>query len=488
MVTAASQIETSEPLLLSPSDLREAITELQEYHAIYAPLFTRREQREWAELYLRGLVSPDIGRKSIEPMILAIKGVDGNTIRAVQQFTGAGGWDDGIILKRHWQEVQVTLGEDDGVLVTDGSDFRKQGIESVGVKRQYCGELGKRANCQAGVFLGYVSSKGYTLLDRRLYLPEEWITGPEYAERRKKCGIPKDIDFQTKNELAWNMIESVHREGTLRCRWATFDEAFGRDTAFLDRIAGIKLWYLAEVPKDTQVWMDRPRTEIPAWKGRGPKPQRPIIVEGQPPARTVTEIAESLPPGLWIRHLIKEGSKGPMMADFVSLRVVGMRDSLPGPDVWLVLRRSLATGEIKFISATPLLILRSPHWYGSAACAGPLRPASRRGSNTLAWETTKSERGKDGITTWPFVFWLIISWCGSSISIKKTPVLTLPQTILLLSVVLPRPDFDLNWVIDVITYRQERNLAAYQSHRRSRLERLCPEAATNDPGNTNLSL
>jgi SRSO17 transposase len=348
MVTAASQIETSEPLLLSPSDLREAITELQEYHAIYAPLFTRREQREWAELYLRGLVSPDIGRKSIEPMILAIKGVDGNTIRAVQQFTGAGGWDDGIILKRHWQEVQVTLGEDDGVLVTDGSDFRKQGIESVGVKRQYCGELGKRANCQAGVFLGYVSSKGYTLLDRRLYLPEEWITGPEYAERRKKCGIPKDIDFQTKNELAWNMIESVHREGTLRCRWATFDEAFGRDTAFLDRIAGIKLWYLAEVPKDTQVWMDRPRTEIPAWKGRGPKPQRPIIVEGQPPARTVTEIAESLPPGLWIRHLIKEGSKGPMMADFVSLRVVGMRDSLPGPDVWLVLRRSLATGEIKF--------------------------------------------------------------------------------------------------------------------------------------------
>lgn len=67
-------------------------------------------------------------------------------------------------------------------------------------------------------------------------------------------------------------------------------------------------------------------------------------------------------------------------------------------------------------------------------------------------------------------------------------MLTLPQTILLLSVVLPRPDFDLNWVIDVITYRQERNLAAYQSHRRSRLERLCPEAATNDPGNTNLSL
>ena len=348
MVTTASQIETSKPLLLSPSDLREAVAGLQEYHAIYAPLFTRREQREWAELYLRGLISPDVERKSIEPMVLAIKGVDVNAIRAVQQFTGAGGWENAKILKRHWQEVEVTLGEDDGVLVTDGSDFRKQGTESVGVKRQYCGELGKRANCQAGVFLGYVSSKGYTLLDRRLYLPEEWVTGPEYDERRKKCGVPDNIGFQTKNELAWNMIESVHREGSLRCRWATFDEAFGRDTTLLDRIAAIGLWYFAEVPKDTQVWRERPLTEIPPWKGRGPKPQRPVIIEGQSPAQTVVEIAASLPPELWTRHLIKEGSKGPMVADFVSLRVVGMRDSLPGPEVWLVFRRSLTTGEIKF--------------------------------------------------------------------------------------------------------------------------------------------
>lgn len=88
----------------------------------------------------------------------------------------------------------------------DGSDFAKQGHESVGVQRQYCGELGKRANCQAGVFLGHASRKGYTLLDRRLYLPEPWVHGAEFAQRREKCGVPQDIQFKTKQELAWEII------------------------------------------------------------------------------------------------------------------------------------------------------------------------------------------------------------------------------------------------------------------------------------------
>jgi SRSO17 transposase len=94
--------------------------------------------------------------------------------------------------------VDRDLGEDDGVLILDGSDFPKQGETSMGVKRQYCGELGQRANCQARVFLGYASRKGYTLLDRRLYLPQEWVTVAAYAERRRRCGVPQEITFTTK--------------------------------------------------------------------------------------------------------------------------------------------------------------------------------------------------------------------------------------------------------------------------------------------------
>ena len=114
---------------------------------------------------------------------------------------GDGAWDHDAILRRHWSEVDVTLGDEDGVFALDGSDFLKQGQDSIRVKRPYCGEVGKCANCQAGVFLGYVSYAGYTLLDRRLYLPREWVEDDDFADCRVKCGVPKDICFWIKPDL-----------------------------------------------------------------------------------------------------------------------------------------------------------------------------------------------------------------------------------------------------------------------------------------------
>ena len=93
-------------------------------------------------------------RTSIEPMVLAVDGVVPKAVRAMQSFISEGMWDDERLLHQHWKEVERDLGAPDGVLMVDGSDFPKQGIHSAGVKRQYCGELGKRANCQAGVFVG----------------------------------------------------------------------------------------------------------------------------------------------------------------------------------------------------------------------------------------------------------------------------------------------------------------------------------------------
>src|SRR5260221_14376254 len=90
-------------------------------------------------------------RTAGEPMVLAIEGASEKAVRAMQQFVSEGAWKDEVLLRQHWREVEHALGEAEGVLTLDGSDFHKQGKESVGVKRQYCGELGKRANCQAGV-------------------------------------------------------------------------------------------------------------------------------------------------------------------------------------------------------------------------------------------------------------------------------------------------------------------------------------------------
>jgi SRSO17 transposase len=322
------------------------VEELHAYHAIYSPLFQRREQREAAHSYLQGLLAT-LPRKSIEPMVLAVDGVAPKAVRAMQSFISEGQWNDERLLHQHWKEVETDLGAADGVLMVDGSDFPKQGIHSVGVKRQYCGELGKRANCQAGVFVGYVSSQGYTVLDRRLYVPTEWLSDAAYAERRRQCGLPAETTFKTKPELAQEMLAAVVQSQALRCRWVVADEAFGGNPGFLEGVAGLGLWYFAEVPHTTRVWEERPATHVPPWRGRGRRPQRERLVEGAPEARSVLEMAATLPAEAWARQTIKEGSQGPMVAEFAAMRGVAVRDTLPGPDVWLVLRRHIDTGELK---------------------------------------------------------------------------------------------------------------------------------------------
>src|SRR5215470_1262502 len=346
-------IETAPAMALTPQAIDNLVEELRAYHAIYSPLFQRREQREGAAQYLHGLLL-DLPRKSIEPMVLALEGAQAQAVRTLQLFVSEGAWDDEGLLQRHWQEVDTSLGEDDGVLTLDGSDFLKQGRESVGVKRQYCGEVGKRANCQAGVFLGYASRKGYTLLDRRLYLPQEWVEDEAYAERRRRCGVPADTPFKTKPTLGGEMIQAVHHANTLRARWVTCDEAFGRDTRLLDHIAGLGLWYFAEVPHDTQVWRQRPATAVPPWSGQGRKPTCTRVLAGQAQLEEVAQLAAALPADRWTQQTIKEGSKGPLVAHFAALRVIAVREGLPGPEVWLVLRRNLLSGELKtYLSNAP---------------------------------------------------------------------------------------------------------------------------------------
>lgn len=155
---------------------------------------------------------------------------EGN-VRAMQQFIGAGAWDDPAILAAHQRLVAETLGDSDGVLIVEGSDFPKKGTASVGVARQYCGALGKVANCQAGVVLAYVRRTGYTLLDHRLSLPQAWFT-PASRPRRRRWGVPANVAFRTASARAWEMITAVHTAGVLPIGWVTFDEGCGQNPGF----------------------------------------------------------------------------------------------------------------------------------------------------------------------------------------------------------------------------------------------------------------
>jgi len=339
-------IKTAPKMDLAIEDIAHLVEEWRAYHAIYSPLLQRRAQREAAHTYLQGWLAP-LPRKSIEPVVLAVEGAAPQAVRAMQSFISEGMGDDERLLHQHWQEVATDLGAADGVRMVDGSDFPKQGSHSAGVKRQDCGALGKRANGQAGVFVGYVSPQGSTVLDRRLYVPAEWLTDDAYAARRTQCGIPPALTCKTTPELAQEMLAAVVQAQSLRCRWVVADEAYGGNPGFLEGVAGLGLWYFAEVPHTTRVWGERPATHVPPWRGRGRRPQRERLVDGTPEACPVLEVAAALPAEAWARQTIKDGSQGPRVAEFATLRVLAMRDTWPGPAVWLVLRRHRETGALQ---------------------------------------------------------------------------------------------------------------------------------------------
>ena len=282
--------------------------------------------------------------------------LDGGDVQAMQQFISQGAWDDEAVLERHQQLVAETLGDAaSGVLILDGCDFPKQGTHSVGVARQWCGALGKVANCQASVVACYASARGYTLVDRRLYLHQSWFTA-EYQARREKCGVPNDVTFQTRPEVAGALFATLVQRAVLPVHWVIGDEQFGNNPALLDQIAAAARFYLAEVPHDTRVWHTRPPLCIPPPSGKRGRPlRRERLAPDAPPPLRVDEIAAQVSRDAWQRYQMKEGAKGPLVAEFACLRVVPVRDGRPGAESWLVLRRSLdATPEVQtYVSNAP---------------------------------------------------------------------------------------------------------------------------------------
>jgi SRSO17 transposase len=415
----------------------------------------------------------DAKNKSVETMVLHEQGDDENEIRALQHFISEGVWDDRAVLERHAEEVSKDLGEADGVLIIDGSDFAKQGMDSAGVQRQWCGELGKVENCQAGVFLGYASSKGYTLLDRRLYLPEKWF-GPDHQEKRQKCGIAAEVAFKSKAELALEMVAEQAQLGVLPYRWLCFDAFFGRDSAFLEAVGSYGC-YLAEVPSDMHVYLSPPQLGVPEYSGRGRKPSRAQVLKGK--AQTVTEVASALLPENWQRLNLKEGSKGAIVADIAVLDVFVVqksdRDELALRNQWLVLRRDVLSKELK-------------HYLSNAPKHTPLETFAR--VSVMRWpiescfEEGKQELGMGDYQLRSYRGWhhhmtLVILAHFFLVRLKlslkdKAPKLTLPQAVLLLKASLPQPEFDLDKAVRIVNYYQQRHEAAYQSHRKKRLALL----------------
>ena len=326
-------------------------TELEKYFQNYFPCFSTEPQRKLFRTFVQGLLSP-LERKSIEPIALHFSGE--KYVRPLQQFFSRSPFEEQPLLDIYQEQLSGQVGEGNGMLSVDDTGFVKKGKHSAGVKRQYCGRLGRTENCQSGVFLAYAGDNGYGLVDCELYIPREWFS-EEFAQLYKECRIPEDREFSTKNEIAQRMLNRAMRSGLFQARWIGCDAAYGNDHDFLD---GLELpegvWYFAATNAKEQVFREYPEMHYPE-TGRG-RPRKHPVLSGKPVS--VQEIAED-PSVPWETVVLAEGAKGPVVAERKFIRCFACRKDgnrnyvKPGPEIWLYLRK-YADGEIKyFVSNAP---------------------------------------------------------------------------------------------------------------------------------------
>ncbi len=272
----------------------------------------RAERQHWAELYIRGLLL-DGERKSIEPMAARLPGAD---VQALRQFVSQSPWP--------WEPVQEALTHSvvdallpEAVYLLDGTSFPKQGTHSVGVARQYCGALGKTANCQVAVTVHLGTDTTSVPLTWALYLPEAWTEDPV---RRAEVGIPPTVTYQTKGDLALAALDRVRGWG-LQPRPVLADTEFGNSWELREALQRRGYPYCVQVEATTVAWRQPPTPPTPLpTTGRGRPRTRPRRGE-VPPPQALSTLARTLPLTGWRTVTWRPGTKGPLTSRFARFPV-----------------------------------------------------------------------------------------------------------------------------------------------------------------------
>ena len=311
----------------------------QDFHAYFAALFGRREARDHSRHYLQALLVQSGERRNAENLSETVPA----SARVMQRFLAESPWDDDVVIGRLQEYLGPRLGHPEAVWVLDGSDFPKQGRKSVGVARQYRGSLGKVANCQAGMFLAYVSLQGRALVDKRLYLPESWTSD---TDRCAAAGVPEESrNYRSKTKLALEMLARALERGHLKAGWVAGDDAFGMSPSFREGLAALGMRYVLDVPGGTTVWPLEPAWTSPEYQGIGP-PRKPRLKGGQ--RRTMVERSDELPEEAWREITVAEGSQGPRSYQFSAQRVRSTSKRKPGEIHWAVYRRNRDGSEPRY--------------------------------------------------------------------------------------------------------------------------------------------
>jgi SRSO17 transposase len=283
--------------------------------------FARSEVRQRAQDYLRGLLSEAERKNSWQ-----LAEVAGNaTPYGIQHLLGRASWDADALRDDLREYVIEHLADSESCLIVDETGFIKKGERSVGVKRQYTGTVGKRENCQVGVFLAYASSRGQAFIDRELYLPEEWA---EDKERRQRAGVPDEVGMRTKPELAKEMLRRALVEGDVKAGWVVADSVYGDSRRLGMFLEEREQPYVLALSGKAHVWsgfyQHRVSTLLDALR------------EGELQAGGTEEEG-------WKRLSAGEGSKGPRLYDWLRLPLnPPLQEDFQR---WLLVRRSIEDPE-----------------------------------------------------------------------------------------------------------------------------------------------
>jgi SRSO17 transposase len=278
---------------------------------LLAPL-GRSERRHWARVYIQGLLL-DGERKSIEPMASRLPDAD---VQALRQFVGQSPWAVEAVQRQLARQV-VDLLSDPEIWILDETSFPKAGEHSVGVARQYCGALGKVANCQVAVTLHWSSAEASCPLGWRLYLPKAWIEDPERAQEVK---LPEGLAYRSQAELALELIDQMLSWEVPRLP-VVADSAYGNSFEFREQLRQRELSYVMAVEKKTVVWTEDPNAvPVPPSAPRG-RPRRYPPLPSTPAAQDLTTVARQLPETAWKQVTWRPGSRGPQQSRFTRLKV-----------------------------------------------------------------------------------------------------------------------------------------------------------------------
>jgi SRSO17 transposase len=297
----------------------ESEARFEAYVEALAGTISHKDRAKPLRGYCKGLLVA-AGRKSVEPMA-AVTAPERTAAQhqSLLHFVGNAPWSDADVLGKVL-ELTLPAMEKRGPIkawILDDTGYPKKGKHSVGVARQYCGQLGKRDNCQNAVSISAANHHASLPIGYRMYLPKEWV---EDEERRKKAGVPEDVTFKTKPEIALDLVKQALKDGVPR-GVVLADAAYGSDTAFRDALTELGLPYAMGIGPGTSVWAP----------GKGPVPPPRRSGRGRPPARlrrdeehqpvAVKALALTLKESDWETVSWREGADKPLKSRFARLWV-----------------------------------------------------------------------------------------------------------------------------------------------------------------------